>query len=509
MKNNLLFICLVLLVVSLNSCADSATSEDFVLKSIPQEVSMVTAIDADAILEKADFEQVKKMAFYQELVNETKKFNTTLGDVLENPSASGLDLTTNVYMAHHFDPNNPEEIFIGVVAAVKDKVALEKLIESNSKLKISKHGNFDVAMSGSQSVSWNDELVVLGMTNSYSDPITKIEKFFNTTEETAVTADPNLSKAINGKHDIASWLSTNAFAKSPMLKNILIMASIDANAIQDNYIHSYVDFNDGAIEARSNLFLQDALMADINLLFKDKVTTDFSTFIPSSANSVMTLALDFEGVQQMLSKRPQASMMIDFGLKEYGLSVDDIASTFGGDILLYSTSNGDLASPGSFATTIKDMDKFGKFLQLATDYKILDKIDDKTYSINNSKMLAGGRSLGDAELLILDDLIFISADPTSLEAVKSGGFRGDDRIDASKIKAIGSNILAGFINYEDLLKSVSGTKDLNVKFKDMEFTTNRKDASFDMNFQEKNVNSLKQLFESINEIYLANKNGSI
>ncbi len=509
MKNNLIFTLLFLSILTVYSCSNSAGAEDALLKSIPQDVSMVTSIDADAILEKADFEQVKNMEFYQEMIKETKRYNSTLGEVLVDPAASGIDLSKNIYMAHHFDPDNPEEVFIGITAAVKDKAALEKLIQSNSKFKVSKHGDFDVAMSGSQSVAWNGDQVLLGMTNSYSDPLPKIEKFFTTTEANSIAADKDLGKAINGKHDIASWFSSNAFAKSPMLKNVLIMASIDANAINDNYVHSYVDFNDGDIEARSNLFLQDALMADINLLFKDKVSTDFSKYVPAGANSVMTVALDFEGVQQMLSKRPQASMMIDFGLKEYGLSVADIANTFDGDILLYSTANGDMAAPGSFATTVKDTDKLNKFLALATEYDILEKIDDKTYSLKNMRTLAGNRNFGDAQLLILDDMIFIGADPATLEAVKTGGFRGNERIDASKIKNLRSNIFAGFMDYDEMLKSISGTKDLNVKFKDMKFTTNRKDASFDMNFKDKNVNSLKQLFESINEIYLANKNGSI
>ena len=59
------------------------------------------------------------------------------------------------------------------------------------------------------------------------------------------------------------------------------------------------------------------------------------------------------------------------------------------------------------------------------------------------------------------------------------------------------------------MKSVPEAADVDLKFKDMNYTTNRKNGNFKMNFIEKNENGLKQLFESINEIYLADKKGEI
>jgi len=328
-------------------------------------------------------------------------------------------------------------------------------------------------MKGSQSVAWNDDKVLLGMTNSYNDPIDNITKFFSTTSDNSIAGDKDLQKAMSGNHDITSWMSSNAMANSASLKN-----------------------------------LQDALMEDINIMFKDKVSTDFSSYIPATANSAMAVSLDLEGVQSVLQKKG-VLMMANFGLKEYGLTVEDISSTFSGDILLYSTPGSKDTPRGSFATTINNKDNLDKFLALANDYKMLTKVSDNLYSINNTSILSGeGFNGRDAQLIIKDDMVFVSADPAIIEKVASGGYSGKEKIDKSKVKSLRSNIFSGFADFGTMMERTGG-KDLDLNFDNMDFSTNRKNSIFNMNFKDKNSNGLKQLFESINEIYLADKRGEI
>lgn len=504
MKSKIFLFLLLSLGFTMLSCGGSQSAPDDALKSIPNNISMLTAFDADAILQKADFEAVKQMAFYQELIQETKRYNTTLAEVLADPAQSGVDLSKNIYIAHHLYPDNPEEVFVAIVASVKDEAALEKLIQSNEKLKITAQDNFQVGMYRSQSVAWNGAQVILGMTNSYNDPIETIKKFFDGTPDNSIAMDKNLQKALAGKHDISSWVSSNALATNPTLTSSLSMAGIDPKAAKDNFVHSYVDFNKGAIESRSDLYLQAALMEDINLLFKDKLRTDFSKQIPANANSIMTVSLDLEGIQSLLQKK-NALAMANFGLQEYGLTVEDIAGTFNGDILLYATPGKTEAPYGTFAAKINSDEKLEKFIALASDYQLLNKLGDNLYSINGTSIISGNGFNGpDAQLLIKEDLVVISADPSNIEQIAAGGYSGAQQIDKSKIKTLRGNILAGFVDLDATLKAAS-EKDLNLDIEGMDFTTNRKNGTFDMQFKDKNSNGLKQLFESINKIYLADK----
>ena len=62
----------------------------------------------------------------------------------------------------------------------------------------------------------------------------------------------------------------------------------------------------------------------------------------------------------------------------------------------------------------------------------------------------------------------------------------------------------------DIIKnSGDGKVNLDLNFEDMLFSTNRKKGEFNLNFKDKNANALKQLFESINKVYLADKKGEI
>lgn len=510
MKSKIFLFSLLTVAIIYSSCSNSGTvAADDMLKTIPQDVSMVTSINTSAILDKADFENVKQMEFYQELIRETKRYNVTLGEVIADPAKSGIDLSKNMYIAHILEQDNPEDVFVGIVASVKDKAALEQLVNTSGDLKKSSQDGFEVAMKGSQSVAWNDEKVILGMTNSYTDPIAKLKKFFSTTEENTIATDNDLKKAMSGNHDITSWMSSNALANSPALKNALIMASIDANAAKDNFIHSYVDFNDGAIESKSSLYLQGALVEDINLFFKNKTKSDFSGYVPSDAVSMMTVALDLEGIQSVLQKKG-ALAMANFGLSQYGLTADDIASTFGGDILIYSTPRDKETPQVSFATNIRDKEKLNKFLSLAVERGALKELEDNLYNINNTSMLSGeGFNDPDAQLLIQDEMIFMSANPEIVRKIKDGGFKGNEAIDKSKINLLKNDILAGFADFSTLIESTAAKKNLDLNFKDIKFSTNRKDSELFMNFKDKNSNSLKQLFESINEIYKADQRGEI
>ena len=360
MKSKLILFLFAALTLTIYSCGGSAaTSKEDTLKNIPQNVSMVTSIDADEILKKADFESVKNMEFYQKMIDETKQFNSTLAEVLVDPSASGVDLSKNIYIAHQVDSENPEDVFVAIIASVKDKSALEKLIQTNSDLKMADQANFKVGTSGSQSVAWNDEMVLLGMTNSYNDPMMNIQKFFEGNAESSISNDKDLQKALAGNHDISSWASSNTIAKNPSFNAMLPFIGISPEALKDNFIHSSVDFNKGAIESRSNMYLQSGLTDKIDLLFKDKLTTDFSKQIPSDANSVMTVSFDLEGIQTLL-QQTNALGMANSQLSSFGLTVEDIASTLNGDMLVYSTPGSKDGQITTFAAKLNSKDKLDK-----------------------------------------------------------------------------------------------------------------------------------------------------
>lgn len=125
-------------------------------------------------------------------------------------------------------------------------------------------------------------------------------------------------------------------------------------------------------------------------------------------------------------------------------------------------------------------------------------------------MISGrGFNSPDAQLLIQDDMLFISASSEIVTTIQAGGFKGNTAVDAAKIKLLKSDIFAGFADFNSIMENTKTDKKLNLNFEEIQFSTDKKSSEFFMNFKDKNSNSLKQLFESINELHKAERNGDI
>ena len=496
-------------LLAFTACKQSASiSPDFVLKQIPADVSGVTSIDLPTLMEKADFEAVKQMAFYKNMVEEAKAKSDMLGSIVADPAKSGIDLDQSVYVIYKINPDNPEEIFSGLIGGIKDAGAFETMVTSNPDFKVTENGGYKLAKNKGQVVAWTSQMMLVAGSNSYyADPSAFVASVFET-KEGSISDNADLQKCFSGKHDIKSWFSSNALAENPQVQMMAPMAGFSADALKDNFIHSYVDFKDGAIDAHSDLMLQKALTEDLDLLFKDKLGKDLSKYVPAeNLGTVMTAALDLEGVQQALQKRGMVAMA-NYGLKEYGLTLNDIATTFGGDIMLSSNRVGD-RTVGTFVTTILDASKLDKFIALGVDYNFLEKTGDNRYSIKGSSMMSPttfGGSSGPAELIINDKILSISGSADFLNSINGGGFGGS--ASQKLTKSLGGNIFGFFMNFKEISKDPS-MSDAKITADQMTLTTGRKSSDFEMKFQDQNTNSLKQLFQNINEVYLQNEKDKV
>ena len=249
--------------------------------------------------------------------------------MVADPVKSGIDLSKSFYIANEINPDNPEELFAGVVFSLKDADAFSNLLKAQGKGDITKAGNFELLVNRNQSVAWNDKIAVFGSTNSYNDITPMVSKYFNKEANTSIAGDKDLQKCFSKNHDINSWMSSNALAENEEVKMILPMANITPDALKDNFIHSYLDFNDGEIVGHSSTFLNKELTKDLKLLFKDEVKTDFSNYVSSEGlNTVIMAAIDLKGMKQVIAERPQGMAFLNFALKEFGITLDDIANTF-------------------------------------------------------------------------------------------------------------------------------------------------------------------------------------
>lgn len=506
LKYNIHFLALILLI-GFTSCQSGANlKSDKAIEALPSNATMVTAFDLPTLMAKSNFEEVKKMEFYQFLMNEAKDESDILAAVFANPENTGIDLTKSAYLSIELSPDNPEQIFTGVVFNLASAEDFKTFSEGFSKRNSGKRASFQVAdINDSSLMAWNDEIGVIAIGENVWDEKAVVNAFFESSTETSLSNNENLISLLSEKHDVTTWVTSNVIAKNKNAKLALSMAKIKPEALVDNFMHSYIDFEDGKITGKTNYFLKDELIGDLTAMFKDQVNTDFSEVVSGkNLTSFIALALDFDGLDKALSKNMQMKMFADFALGSYGLSIKKLAETFDGD-LAAATYTGKINNrqEGLIVTKIKDLDKLTALLTIAEDKELLTKIGEGRYNLSSqmSKVFAGMPNLDmeglqKSQLMFKGDLAIFSSSVEILDAIEGGTITSTQQLPTNVKSMFKQNPVALFMDLSSLKRmGVQGDN----PFKTLEVSSSSKKSDLNFEMIEKEGNSLNTILKSANE----------
>jgi len=293
------------------SCKNGASLAEDAIVNIPANSSSVSAVNVKRLMDKADFESMKEMSFYKDVVREISQGNPGVEAVLNNPSASGVNLENNIYVIQEMDIKNPDATFQGVVASLNDKAAFKKLLTSEGDVKVQSAEGYEyIAADRKTMVAWNDNIAVIAMSQGRGmDLSTGVSSIFATNKETSIANNEDLQKCFSKKADITSWFSSNKLAEAA--KGNMGMAGfiISPTMLSENYAHSYINFEKGAITSESNYDLNEKLSDEFRHVFKDQVKTDFSKYVPADdLIFAFTGALDMRGINKILENKSMNGM---------------------------------------------------------------------------------------------------------------------------------------------------------------------------------------------------------
>ena len=363
---------LVLSSVSFLSCKKDVVPSG-TASYIPTTATNVTGFDLKRLMKKADFESIKDMEFYQEIVKDTK--NTAIAAAMKDPSKSGIDLNGRIYISTDVDKDNPENFATHILVPLSNADDFEKLITASDMEFTEQNGLrvFIPSSNGDSSAAmiWDDRLLTINFSNAGKmDVVSKAEKLFGIAPEQSLAHNQNFAKAANSDHDMVTWISTNTLAKNPAAKMALSFVDIDADALKDNYVHGYGDFENGKIVGHTDFYFNDKLEDEVlTRFFKEKSESDFSKVLPSEGLSfAMTGALNFRGMDKFLSERPQSKNYADLVLNNMaGFERKELLATLSGDMMVAGYPDTDEKS-GNFiaALSIKNNSKAKEMLENAS-----------------------------------------------------------------------------------------------------------------------------------------------
>ena len=392
------------LILLLHSCqSDVKLAQDPTLRLVPATATSVSVLRVPQVLKKADFNDFQQLPIYRELVRDLSGDNAALAHVLDQPQDSGIDWGKNAYLFNEISPANPEAMIQGVLFTLKDAKAFGSFLAKMNQ-EIEPQTGYQMIRANRQGyLLWNDDTALFGLS---MQPSAQTDDFLGQIirgELESVADNADLQKAFDNEYDISSWASTNAFAEYGDARMMVANLGFDPDALKDNFVHSYANFEDGIMRSHSTFHLQEALTKDLDLLFKDAIQSDLADYLPAKDFQMgFTAALDLEGLNQVLAERVQTRSFINYALQSYDLTLEDLTLAFGGD-LYWGNYQGDNTEANSlFVTTINDPERLDKLIQTGTQMGILKETAPGRYQLGPVPVAttSGGIGMAMANMVI-------------------------------------------------------------------------------------------------------------
>jgi hypothetical protein len=347
-----------------------------------------------------------------------------------------------------------------------------------------------------------------------------IEKTFSMSTDQSLADNPKFEALQKENHDISFWLNYENFVNGMSSQQIGTAGAILASQkklLKDIYVAGGLDFEKGKIVSDSKYYFNPTVKAIAEATEPKTINNDLLKRVPGQQmNVMMSYHFNPKGLITLLDTMNMLPL-VNAGLKETGLTVDDITKAFSGDFLLAVTDlsiasesksytmNGtsvNYTSPkpsykASLSFKIADKTSFDKIMQFVTTQAqgMLQNPSPGVYSFNNFVTMAtngeyaaisNDATVAQAFLTPGNAKFNIPSDVTS----KPYGFYADIK---NSVKSIPLDLLYGkedtavFHDGRILLESISANGG--------KVNGDHSDFHFEINFQDKETNSLMKLIE--------------
>jgi hypothetical protein len=509
MKCSTLFaLCLLFLA----SCTKSAKLDE-TANAIPKDAMSVMAINLPSLMQKADFESVKQMDFYKDMVDSAATGNAAIAEILRDPKKSGVDFTKNIYIVQDFNflSGSRENASGAVLLSLSDAGAFEKMLTSGKK-----HGTVEtkdgvkyMSFGGEKNqnenglnvslfkevIAWNDKMAVLGGNTEGGDK----SSFFKNKAETSIVKNENFAKLFNEQHDVYSYSSFDKMAESPEIKSGAGMMNIDPKALKGNYTTGYADFENGKMVSKSDFQINKEIRNQWGLVFKNTVKTDFSKYLKGeNIGFAATLALDVKGLKEIINANPQYRILLE-SAKSDKFSTDDVFKALDGDIVIASSPNAnkDAKWNGMIGLKLSDKATMEKLVNFLISQDAMVSEGNGVYHFGGMANMMSKSYVSNGKIAFVDDVLFIGNAET-LANLKNGGAVSSDVKDV-----LNKNIFGLYTNFSKMLANTEGMHDPEMT--ELKVTMNGTHGEGIMKTKDANENSLKSLMKALNRWYVKNK----
>lgn len=504
MRKLTLILTLSIGVFLLNSCKDrnsisqrmgnSASLNDETLAHVPADANTVTTVNIQSIMDKMDFEAVKKMEFFADAKKEMQEDRPELVYLMEDPANSGIDLSKSMYM--FTDMSDKENLFMGSMMTIKDAAKFAEMVEKSSEdnsLEIEKKSDYSYVRTGNNAaIIFNDKMAIVGSGMNDASLEAKLVDLLTNKPSKSITSNKKFRENFKGNHDFYSFQSfdvANEFLDGQS-EDVMEALGLTKEDLKGNNMTMYGDFKDGQIEAISEMHLNKKVKEIFGALVKSKVRTDFSKYIPSeNLMGAATMALNLEGINTLINEQLFIAQGADLQMNRMlGMSRDDLMKAFDGDAFTAAYGNADADEPSMLAgLKINDEKLVNEIMAKLKKKGIIKEISKNLYSV---------QFLGDTgyRISMKSDVMLVGT-KDAMDNIGDGNFKP---ISKSRLK----DLSGSFGMFADMSMVQKLYPDISMdKLDDFTVSGSLDGGKSTLNFKEKNQNSLKLLMELFNEMY--------
>ncbi len=495
------------------SCKNASNLSDSIT-AIPKDATSVSAINIQSLMQKADFESVKNMDFYKEMVSEADQKNPAMSEILKDPKKSGVDLSKNIYFVQDVDLMSDlgagnKSVFLMSIADSKAFEAMlqnakagdvqtkdgVKYISMKKEGEVTDENGYKINYSNDGLVAWNEKMAVLGSSTEGDTFL----KYFKTKSEESIAQNENMRSLMGSSHDMYTFVSFDKYADNIQAKAAAGAMNIDPKALKGNYITGYSDFEKGQIVSKSDFKINKDISKDWGLLFKNNVKTDFSKYLNGqNLGFVLTMGLDMKGLKEIINANPQFRMATKMGEGTYNFSIDDLCKALDGDMVIAaSPTDKDDKWSGMMGFKVSDKPSVQKLLDVLVKEDVILKESDNTYRFAKFAEDMTKSYVDESKIQFVDDVLFVG-DNATISSLNGKGSVNSDIKDV-----LNKNIFGMYANFNKLLMFSEDVKD--PEFTEMKMMIGNKSGEGVVKMKDANENSLKSLMKAINKMYLKNK----
>lgn len=343
---------IVIAAVMLASCGKKAPNH---AKYIPKDANNIVCIDLKSISDKLEKDSLTVTTLLEttKSVADEKTYNEIIKKFNELKDA-GIDWTDKIFVSTSSLNmwTYGSQPAVEIVATLSDSKKLEDFLKKQSGIEIKKGEDFSFTRNNNMAIGWNDKVIIFATAEkkkTYDDYISdssanakprsernsddvqdNLKKYFSQKKSESILSVDGFNDLFKKPFDIALFNQSNldnlsggamAFNFLPKLKEL----------VNGAYSYSRINFENGKVVLESNSFLSKR-MGEILQKYPDR-KADLSliqNYPSQNIDGVLVFSFNPQVIPDLI-KESGLDALLNLGLMQTGMSLDDFGKIFKGD----------------------------------------------------------------------------------------------------------------------------------------------------------------------------------